>query len=280
MTKLPQALEMLGLDRRFAVDVLSVARGVRRVGLLHASLPSESGLREILLSQGLAVFARRELIRQDDPDSREGVLRDPAYCEVANFIELWYARSGDNALPPPAALFANPGTYLGYPVCCVSKWERRSSQRDLYRHYIFETTGGHWELNRLATFFAPGLLIPDFFPCSLSCESARAFASPFVELAREVLDPTWVHKTVMWMKAPLLERAGTLYAFPTWSLNGSELELTAADAARVPLATVGKFSNVVRPGCRMLSFRHLVGAERMNLVRADGTRTAIILDRN
>jgi hypothetical protein len=205
-------------------------------------------------------------------------LRDPAGGEAANFIELWYARSGDEVLPPPAALFADPGRHLGYPVCCVAEWERLKSQRDLYRRYIFETAGGHWELNRLAALFEPGLLIPDFFPCSLSCEPARAFAAPIIELAREVLDPAWVDDTVRWMQAPLLDRAGALYAFPTWNLNGRELELNTTDAARVPLAAVGRFDGVARSGCRLVSFRHLAGVERVTLIGANGTRTAVVLD--
>lgn len=278
MSQLPHALETLGLDRRFSVDVLSVARGVRRLGLLHAPLSSESGLRAILFGAGLAVFARRELFRQNDPDSREGILRDPSWGESANFIELWYAQREDITLPPAEALFADPGTHLGYPMCCVAKWEKVNSQRDLYQQYIFETVGGLWELNRLAALFESGLLIPDFFPCSLSCKSAHAFVAPIVELVSKTLDPSWIANTARWMRAPLLERNGLLYAFPTWNLNGRDLELHAADAARTALAAVGRFNFEVRQGCRMVSFNHLIGAERVYMITEDGTRAAVPFD--
>lgn len=275
MTQLPHSLEALGLDRRFTVDVLSVARSVRRIGLLHAPLSSESGLREIFAGVGLTVFSRRELVRQDDPDSREGILRDPAGGEVVNFIELWYARPGEDVLPSPRALFADPGKHLGYPQCCVAEWERLKSQRDLYRRYIFETVGGNWEVNRLASLFQTGLLIPDFFPCSLSCRAAREFAAPIVDLAREILDPAWVRDTMGWMQAPLIQFGGSVYAFPTWTFNGRELELNTANAAHVSLAAVGRFDDEEPPGCRLLSFRHLAGAEQVNLIGADGVRAVV-----
>jgi hypothetical protein len=278
MAFLTQALDSLGIHRRFAVDVLSVAQGVRRIGLLHAPLPSEPTLRRVLIGAGLIVFAQRELVRQDDPDSREGVLRDPFAGEPANFIELWYARSGEAALPASATLFANPGEQLGYPPCCVAAWERLKSQRDLYQRYIFETTSGYWEVNRLAALFQPGLLIPDFFPCSLSCESARAFATPIVNLARDALDPAWLSDTIAWMQAPLLECRGVLYAFPTWDLIGQDLELSTADGARLSLAAVGRFDDAVHSGCRLISFRHLEGAERVTLVGPSGIRSSIVLD--
>lgn len=273
MVDLPQVLEGLGVHRRFAVDILSVAREVRPIGLIHAPQRVESELCDAITRAGLQVFARRGLVHYDDPESREGLLRDCANGEPANFTELWYARPSSTPLPTPEALFANPGLHLGYPPCCVAEWERSKSQRDLYHRYIFDTVCGHWEINRLATLFQAGLLIPDFYPCSMSCENARVFATPILAVAEETLNPEWVAETIRWMRAPVVQHSESLYAFPNWTLTGSRLELLVADAVKVPLAAVGRFDRPRQSRFRLVPFGHLAAAREAVFVEPNGACT-------
>jgi hypothetical protein len=279
MIDLPQKLEEVGIPRRFAVDVCSVVRGVRRMGLIHAPLETGARLRAVLNKADLAIFAQRMLLRCDDPNSREGILRECRAGEDANFIELWFARPDAGSLPASDALFANPGLHLGYPPCCVAEWERGKSQRDLYRRYIFDTVAGHWEINRVVTVFQGGMLIPDFFPCSLDCEQARAFVAPILALAQSTLDRAWVLETVRWMQAPLVCHSGSLYAFPTWTLADSRLELSITDGVKVPLSAIGNFDDQSQRVFRLVSFRHFALAKETILVGSDGRRTVVALAR-
>lgn len=268
-------LEKLGLHRRFAVDVLSVIRGIRRFGLLHAPVAAESDLCGSLNSIGLKVIARRGLIRSDDPNSREAVLNDCSEKIKANFVELWIALEGTE-LPTSYELFINPGRYLGYPACCVEEWERLQSQRDFYSRYLFETSFGLWEVNRLSAVFDGGLVFPDFYPCSLECEAACAFVAPILESAKETLDRAWVDQTIKWMRAPIVIHRGGLYAFPDWHLSGIDLELNTLHAVRLPLCTLGRFERPADDPTRLVPFRYLAGAGRVVLVSVDGVKTELI----
>lgn len=270
-----KTLESLGLHRRFAVDVISVIRGVRRTGLLHVPVVAESDLCYSLKGIGLKVIARRGLTRSDDPNSREAVLKDCRESEEANFAEVWYAQC-DNNLPLPSDLFANPGRYLGYPSCCVAEWERLQSQRDFYSRYLFETSSGLWEVNRLSAVFEGGLVFPDFYPCSLECQAARSFVAPILEAVRDTLDRDWVDQTIKWMRAPVVIHGGELYGFPNWSLSGVDLELHTHDAVRLPLSKLGRFNRPKDDPTRLVPFRYFAGAGRVVLVSVDGLKTELI----
>lgn len=276
MDDLAATLEQAGVHRRFAVDVMSVVRGLRHVGLLHVPRHAEATLPPPLARLGLAVFDRRELMRFDDPHSREAVLRECRPGEMANYVELWFSRVRDDMLATRQH-FLNPGAHLGYPPCCVAEWEKLQSQSAFYSRYLFDTHDGLWELNRLSTVFQGGLLFPDFYPCSLQCASARDYVSPFLSLAREVLDPRWVNETMMWMKAAVVIRGDMLYGFPRWTMTDSELLLHVHGAARLPLQTVGTFDVPADPAPRLVPFRHFAEARRVTLVGADGKHTALLL---
>lgn len=277
MSNLERLLLELSIHRRFAVDILSVAKGLRLMGLIHVPVEVEKELKGVLSWVGLRVCAQRVLVRSDDPDSREGILREGQAAETGNFVELWYSRQDSVDLPPAATLYGNPGKHLGYPPCCVAEWAKLQSQRDFYQRYLLDTRSGYWEINRLATFFQDGLLIPDFYPCSMSCEEARRFAGPIRELAREHLDASWVEQTVRWMQAPLLQHSGYLYAFPKWTLAGQTLEMMSDEARRVQLLAVGRFDKAAQQGTRLVAFGHLEDALEAVLVSTDQSRVRVSL---
>ena len=275
MYDLTTTLVQAGVHRRFAVDVMSVVRGIRRVGLLHVPLDAETVVRSSLAPLDLVVFDRRELVRFDDPHSREGVLRECRPGEMVNYVELWFSRDSDRT-PTTREHFINPGRHLGYPDCCVAEWERLQSQSEFYSRYLFGTHDGFWELNRLSTVFQGGLLFPDFYPCSLQCASARDYVAPFLSLAGEVLDSHWVDETLTWMKAALVIRGTILYAFPQWTMSDSELLLHVHQATRIPLHSVGTFDVPCDPRPRLLPLRHFADAARVTLVSEEGQKTALL----
>ena len=72
--------------------------------------------------------------------------------------------------------------FLGYPSCCVEKYEKTRGMGLFYRDYLFDESKIRYnEINRLCTLFDSNLLMPDFFPCSLSCRSAKEFFDKIIE---------------------------------------------------------------------------------------------------
>jgi len=250
-------LKEIGIHQRFAIDILSVKTNLRKFGLIHIPINLEKLLTLNLKKIGLIVFEKRFLTHQNDPHSREGILIDCVKDKTPNFVELWYALDTTSPLPNSTELFSNPGRNLGYPLCCISKWEKLQSQRDLYKIYLLEKTSGYWELNRLATFFQEGLLIPDFYPCSMHCQKAREFVLPMHELSKKIFDDTWFDKTAKWMKAPILIHNEHLYIFPVWKLKDANLELMLAESAKISINDIGTLDLNLKLSFNLIPFNHL-----------------------
>lgn len=278
LSDLAAALDRAGMHRRFAVDALSVVRGVRRFGLFHTPIEASADLHAALEGAGLEVVAHRELLQYSDPSTREGVLRDPRHGERPNYAELWYAPRGEPRVPDASELFRDPGTWLGYPPCCVAAWEGCKSQRDLYEQYLFRSERGFWDLNRIAAVFQSGLLLPDFYPCTLGCTLAKTFVSGILQAVAAELDAAWAAETTRWMRAPILVYRDTLLAFPSWTRDGDRLSALSVDARRVSLASIGHFpESATHRGTRLLPFDHLEGVRYFDIVAGDADQLAVDL---
>jgi len=72
---------------------------------------------------------------------------------------------------------------LGYPVCCARNYASIKTGRHWVSSYISGTHGivnAPWQANKLAYLFAPGLtLLPDYFPCSVSCNDSWRLARDY-----------------------------------------------------------------------------------------------------
>jgi hypothetical protein len=251
------AIQRAGLGARFALDVASVCCGMRKYGLLHVESCQEKATRAFLAELGLVVVASRALNRFVDPRSRESILVE-SHNSIGNTChELWFATSAASA-PAPADLFSDPGLHLGYPACCTRFMMESPSLACHYNRYLFDAAPRYWEINRLTTVFSSGLLMPDFFPCSLACSEARRFAAPFIELAQEVFEDGQAARWVRQAQQPLLMYQGSLYCFSNWRLEGDTLclEPDSAISVRVKdIATLDETPKMREP--RLLEFHHL-----------------------
>jgi hypothetical protein len=251
------AVQRAGLGARFALDVASVSRGIRKLGLLHVESIQEHATRTCLAELGLVVVASRVLHRFADPGSREHILVDSRTSRGDDCQELWFAKPGAR-VPSATDLFSDPGLHLGYPDCCTRFMKDSSSLAFHYRRYLFDSAPRLWEINRLTTLFSSGLLMPDFFPCSLACEEARRFATPFIQLAEEILPEGEAARWIRQAKQPLLIYQGSLYSFSDWRIEGSTLHLKAGSARRVTIGDVAVMdASPKTDGPTLLDFSHL-----------------------
>ena len=237
---LPARLAAIQIDRRFALDVASVVSGTRPRALLHLPDAAKFELNRILTGLGLVEIASRTLYRTGDPASRESILcdscpRDERACE--SWVEVWFQRVG-GYVPSASWLLGNPGEALGYPTCCVNAFTRQRSLSDSYRRYLTDPAPGAWEVNRLATIFSNGLLMPDFFPCSLACDSARKFAIGFDVVARSVFSNSLIAEWRRMQRAVYTIIGSELVCWPEWNVLAGRLRVDADHSLRVPLVQV------------------------------------------
>lgn len=238
MKYLAKQLEDLGIERRFALDIGSVIAGVRPRGLLHVSGGQQHGLERLLSSSGLRVEASRKLYRGHDSTSREGILNERCFEPTDEiWCEVWYSNP-ESAPIGYAELFGNPGKFLGYPECCRRSLEGKDALARLYQRYLFEDSDRYWELNRLAALFHNAILMPDFFPCSMTCASARSYIIPFHELAFDLLSKREIEEAKNAMRAPVTIIAGEIIQWLDWECDNERLRVKASSAQKESISRV------------------------------------------
>lgn len=268
MKFLAKQLDDLGIERRFALDIGSVIAGVRPRGLLHVSGVQQQGLERLLILSGLRVEASRKLYRGYDTTSREGILNERSFeATDETWCEVWY--SSPKSMPiGHAELFGNPGKFLGYPQCCRRSLEGKDALSSLYQRYLFEDSDRHWEINRLAALFHNTILMPDFFPCSLTCASARNYIIPFHELAVDVFSKREFEEAKNAMRAPVTLIAGEIIQWLNWECNGEHLLVKASRAKKESISKVS--SNLPRGDSSvalLVWFKHILVKEEKVLPR-------------
>jgi hypothetical protein len=268
MKKLAELLGNLGVERRFALDIGSVIYGVRPRGLLHVSADLQYGLEHLLNSLGLRIEASRELCREHDSTSREGILNDYSSDPAAEkWCEVWYSNA-DAAPVDQATLFSNPGKFLGYPECCRRSLEGKDALARLYRRYLFEDSDRHWEINRLAALFHDAILMPDFFPCSMSCASARSYVIPFHDVALRVLSKREIEEAKKAMCAPITIIAGEIVQWRDWNSDNGRLRVKVGSAKKEAISRVSPYLPSSEPSTALLvGFKHLLDLEKKALPR-------------
>jgi len=246
MQNLINKLKLIGLSERHSVDIFSVLKGARQRGLLHLPIQYKNEIKSLLSSYGLNVIYERNLYQQKDPYSREGVLSNISGEQKNNYSEVWFSRHDlGSTMVHHDDIIKSTGEALGYPDCCVKYWERHQSQKKLYYKYLFEDVETFWEINRLSAIFYPDLfLMPDFFPCSLSCEHARKYSQRIMSLIDDELPVEWSNLSKKMMKSIFYIRDRNLYCFPDWVIDGEIVLLEAATASKCELSAISdEFGN-------------------------------------
>jgi hypothetical protein len=258
MKDLPDKLNKLGVERRFALDIGSVIAGVRPRGLMHIPIDQKQGLQQILDQYGLRLEAERTLYRLNDSKSREGVLLDCSINESAEkWSEIWYSNSKSEVVDQ-YELFNNPGLFLGYPECCRNSMKCENALAKLFYKYIFTDKICHWELNRLATVFHNNILMPDFFPCSISCESARTYVLPFHRIAEKIHSQFELDEAIRAMKAPITLIDKYIVQWSDWMIDEKFLRVRTSGSKKEFLSKISScLQTCSLSNAQLVPFKHL-----------------------
>jgi hypothetical protein len=223
--KLKQSLSDCGINTRFSIDIASVAERVRDYGLLHIEINQKGKTIELLQKSGCKIIKSRDLQFTKDSESREGMMYDIKDGEKATHSEIWYC-SVNKDIEPNFDPFLNPGKFLGYPSCCVEKYENTRGMGFFYRDYLFDESNIRYnEINRLCTLFNSNLLMPDFFPCSLSCKSAKDFSVKIQAIINQIYSADQIQESYKYSYAPLIIFSEKLYCFPSFRIQAESLFL-------------------------------------------------------
>ena len=221
--KLKQSLSDCGINPRFSIDIASVAERVRDFGLLHIEIYQKEKTIEILQISNCKVIKSRDLKFIKDSESREGMMYDIKDGEKPTHSEVWYC-SVNKEIEPDFDPFLNPGKYLGYPSCCVEKYETTRGMGLFYSDYLFDKENIRYnEINRLCTLFNASLLMPDFFPCSLSCKNARDFSIKIQSIINQIYSTDEIQETNKYTYAALIILSEKLYCFPSFRIEDESL---------------------------------------------------------
>jgi hypothetical protein len=258
MKDLPNKLIKLGVERRFALDIGSVIAGVRPRGLIHLPIGQKQGLQQILNQYSLRFEAERTLYRLNDSTSREGVLLDSSNNESAEeWCEIWYSDPKVETVDQ-YELFKNPGKFLGYPQCCRDSMECENALAKLFFKYIFTDKKRYWELNRLATLFHNTILMPDFFPCSLSCDAARDFVLSFQQVCYDIFSNQEVGLAIQSMQTPISVIENNIVFWTQWEEINDGLHVIIDEAKKENLNNISSLCvNSHLQKASLIGFQHL-----------------------
>jgi len=230
--ELKQSLSKIDINPRFSIDIASVAERVRDFGLLHIEIHQKEKTIEILQNSNCKIIKYRDLKFIKDSESREGMMYDLKVGENPTHSEVWYC-SVKKEIEPDFDPFLNPGKFLGYPSCCVNKYETNRGMGEFYKEYLFTDKSIRYnEINRLCTLFNPNLLMPDFFPCSLSCEHASEFAQKIQSIINMIYSDEEIQESNKYSNAVLLILSEKLFCFPNFRIENNNLILTADESAQ------------------------------------------------
>ena len=257
------SLKNNGIQERVLLEVASVRDRVRPLGLYHCTLDTLVLFRELCGACRLHTLAVRHLWAVSDPFSSERLLFDnPPTDEAIEVIEVWFSLSELNDFSPSK----NVGTLLGYPKCCVTKYEGAVTMSQFFLRYLTDNKSGHWLVNRLAGLFSSKTLMLDYLPCALSCGKSLRLASVTRLTATSALGEEYVKGAVEAQCAPLVVVEGDLLWNPSWRHHDGTLVLELDQSRSLCLSEVFGFgSDQVRSG--LIPFTHICGVTQIELVR-------------
>jgi hypothetical protein len=259
------------LNPRILYDIFSVLFGVRKMGLIHLPIEKLAFIHKQLTEFNLFEVAKRYLIISKDKESRENLLRDSYKVENASHVELWFSLDENINIDP----FKNPGKALSYPECCVKSYESNEGLSSFYNNYIFSNDTRNFKLNRLVVLFNKDLMMPDYFPCSLSCQASSLLIDKCNQV---VLDkfPKDINENInKIMKVPLLLWGENLFYVPDWEIKSNNLFLKInSNIKSQKLNDIFKLNekNILlldKKEPKLLKFNHLLDLENLYLNFSD-----------
>lgn len=265
-----ESLGRYGLDARLLLDLATVRDEVRPFGLWHCPLQAVPLVYDLCQSWGLHAREARRLWSTCDPGSRERILCDrPIHADDLRVAEMWFSKLKSFDLTIPG----DPGNHLCYPRCCIQRYSKVSSFKELFVQYLTDVVPGDWLINRLAGLFSPYWLSLDYLPCSLSCLPSREMAQKTAEVARATLGDDYFQTAELALKAPLIILDGQLIWCPSWERLNNSLNVDIEMAKSLDLRTTfAPITEEIREG--LIPFTHFDGISKIMLV---GSRDAATL---
>jgi hypothetical protein len=270
--KLRQLVSSCNLETRTILDIAAVIEGLRPVCLLHIPKEKEQFVEYGISSIPLKIHHKRLLIKYRDPFSRESTLRSTSIYgrnDGQEWMELWIGQEKMDLINPKY-LEESTGRALTYPECCCANYEGQHSLADYYRNYIFSLESRFWQINRLATIFCEAMFLPDYFPCSLSCEFSKKFAEKFIKLSPRYLDESLIETWIHHLMAPLTVWEDRLIWWPVWKISGETLiidQLNVKSKKLSDIATIKETRNINLSRPWLIPFDHLRSIERLEIVK-------------
>lgn len=259
------------LNPRILYDIFSVLFGVRKMGLIHIPIEKLDFIQKQLTEFNLFEVAKRYLIISKDKESRENLLRDSYDVVNASHVELWFSLDEFINIDP----FKNPGKALSYPECCVKSYESNLGLSNFYNNYIFSNDTRYYKLNRLVVLFNQDLMMPDYFPCSLSCQASSLLIDKCNQV---VLDkfPKEINENInKIMKSPLLLWGENLIYVPDWEIKSNNIILqinSNVKSQKLKDIFLINEKNILLLDTKMpklLKFSHLLDLENLFLIFSD-----------
>lgn len=262
------------INPRVLYDIFTVVYGVRKVGLLHIPINSYKFIQDQLFDFKLYEIAKKYLVISKDKQSRENLLKDAINLNESTHIEVWFSVEKNIEENP----FKNPGKTLGYPDCCIKSYETNSGLSFFYNKYLFSNETRHFILNRLVVLFNHDFLMPDFFPCSLSCGYTIKFIEDCNSVVLKKFPSDIVENIEKIMKVPLLLWGDNLIYIPNWRLISSDLHLLINQEVKYQ-----KIENICKINennlkllddklPKLLKFNHLLNLENLVLIFSDNSQ--------
>jgi hypothetical protein len=104
--------------------------------------------------------------------------------------------------------------------------------------------------------------MPDFFPCSMSCESARNYVIPFHDVAVSVFTDDYLLSAKNAMRAPITIIGNKVVQWSDWKCDKERLWVTASGARKDPIDRISSYLSISEPSTALLvGFNHLFGLE-------------------
>ena len=253
------------INPRILYDFISVLKDVRKLGLIHLPIINYDFIIRQLDEFQLFSVAIRYLTISKDVNSRESLLKDSSDIKSATHFELWFSKDKSSSNNP----FNNPGRSLSYPKCCIDKYEKSEGLSAFYNTYLFSNETRHYQLNRLVSIFNHDPFMPDYFPCSLSCDESYEFVNKCnnasnIEFPTEIID-----KITRVMKTPLILWGNNLLFIPNWSIDNGYIYLSVDEYVQYQkiesICTVNEENTHIleNESPKLLKFKHLLNLEKI-----------------
>lgn len=239
--KLIDKFKEINLDEKNILDLFSIKHNIRQFCLVHIEEKYLINLESLIKNLDLELKFNRKLYLYKDDMSHETILfskKKTNYDQCDIRIECWIGNNCKFDDTLKNKIIENPGYYLGYPNCCIAKYEGVNSLNDHYYQYLFLDKSIYWQNNRLPSIFSKNFFFPDFFPCSLNCKNAKDFNSKFITLSKLIFSQETIEDQINIMKSPIFIKGESIFFPISYNENNNKILLKQKDLLSKKLSDV------------------------------------------